>query len=166
MLQGLGGSSGGYLAPEWDESNSTYYVRLSEEGATYILTNPSDDIRLFVAQAQNFFFINADSGRVLAWRQEGDEYFLVEVDTDDEYSTFQFLESTAYSLPCPAVLTARCVAYYAASYSDSSQGLSYYEEDGATYFKKSQDLSSIAMVHFDGRNVNKNNNIDNIASMV
>ncbi|KAI5065523.1 hypothetical protein GOP47_0020218 [Adiantum capillus-veneris] len=67
---------------------------------------------------------------------------------------------------CPAsILTAPCVAYYPASYSNSSQGLSYYEEDGATYFKKGQDLSSIAMVHFGGRNVNKNNNID-IASVV
>ncbi|KAI5064808.1 hypothetical protein GOP47_0019503 [Adiantum capillus-veneris] len=164
MLQGLGGSGGGYLAPEWDESNSTYYVRLSEEGATYVLTNPSDDIRNFVAQAQDVYFTNSNSGRVLSWRQEGDEYFLVEVDVDDQYSAFQFLAST-YSLPCPAILTARCVAYYVASYSDSSLGLSYYEEDGATYFKKGQDLSSIGMVHLGGRNVNKNNNID-IASVV
>ncbi|KAI5065112.1 hypothetical protein GOP47_0019807 [Adiantum capillus-veneris] len=129
----------GNLAPEWDASNSTYYVRLAEAGAKYLFTHLTLEYRFAVSQFANVLIRNVDNGRVLGWRQEGeDEYFLVEGHWPiSELTFFRFSKAEGVVLPCPLLLHARCEAYYIVDFKDPSVGFTAYIEDDITYFKRS-----------------------------
>ncbi|KAI5055488.1 hypothetical protein GOP47_0029009 [Adiantum capillus-veneris] len=131
----LGDTTDGNLAPEWDESNSTYYMRLAEEGAKYLFTHLTREYRFAVSQFDNLLIKNVDTGRYLGWRQEGeDEFFLVE---GDGFTFFSFSKVEGVSLLCPRMANARCEAYYIVDSGYPSMGLTPYVEDGVTYFKRS-----------------------------
>ncbi|KAI5074557.1 hypothetical protein GOP47_0010518 [Adiantum capillus-veneris] len=124
------------LAPEWDETNSTWYVRLAEAGATYVLAVPFGLERPYVSQKEDLHIVNMNTGRVLSWRQEGDdEYFLVEADAGAAPLQLQWNNTVGQA--CPFLLNVCCAAYSVLS--NSSMGLSPYVEDEAVYLKLSTD---------------------------
>ena len=148
QIQSVGSSVGHnqYLAPEWDSENSTYYVRLVDADsspANYVFTHNTKDIRSYVAvNATDIIIKNADTQRFLAWQDEGEEKFLVEVDTSDDDTSqgfFKFTPDDFVTLNCPLFLTARCQAYDIVSGSDPFFGLTAYEQDGAIYFTLAAD---------------------------
>jgi hypothetical protein len=131
---------GGFLAPEWDETNSTYYVRLvdsTSDAATYNFTYLSRELRPYIAVGDvNIYAVNAESGRNLGWREEGDQKFLVESD-DSSVALFSFAYDGSVALACPRIYGTRCAAYNLVSSSDFSLGVAPYEDDGAVYFQLS-----------------------------
>jgi hypothetical protein len=126
-----------YLAPEWDESNSTYYVRLvngSEGAASYSFSYFTRELRPFIGAGDlRIVVTNTESGRYLSWREEGGQYFLIESEYSD--AIFSFAYDGSVNLACPLILHARCAAYNLISSSDFSLGLAPYEEDSAVYFQ-------------------------------
>jgi hypothetical protein len=139
--QGNGSTNGYYLAPEWDETNSTYYVRLVEDAtdaARYEFTHITEEFRLYLGvNDTKIIIINADSGRSLEWRDEGNgQYFLVEANFEPSSAAeFRFRSDDSITLPCPRIANARCGAYNIVfSSSSSSDGLGPYEENGVVYF--------------------------------
>ncbi|MCO5595015.1 hypothetical protein L7F22_049052 [Adiantum nelumboides] len=148
----LGGGLLGNLAPEWDESNSTYYVRLAEDGAKYLFTHLSFEYRYVVSQSESLLIQNAETGRYLGWRQEGDdEYFLVELETSGVIGAaadFQFSKVENVTLPCVRMANAKCETYYILDVEDASVGLTAYVEDEVTYFKRSDASGAASFVLF------------------
>ncbi|MCO5593346.1 hypothetical protein L7F22_047357 [Adiantum nelumboides] len=140
----------GNLAPEWDESNSTYYVRLAEDGAKYLFTHSTFEYRFAVSQSQRLVIRNAETGRFLGWRQEGDdEYFLVELELETSAADyFMFSKEENVTLPCVRIANARCEAYYILSFEDESVGLTAYVEDEVTYFTRSNASAAAPFVLF------------------
>jgi hypothetical protein len=138
---GSGTGSKYYLAPEWDETNSTYYVRLVSEqssAARYELTYTTEELRPYVAvNDTGIVIVNADSGRSLAWRDEGSDQFLIE--SSSSAALFKFSLDTSSKVPCITAIIARCGAYNIVSSATPSFGLSPYEEDGVVYFTLSSD---------------------------
>ena len=140
--QGSGDGNGYLLAPEWDATDSTYYVRLVEDSAAaanYVFTHTTREIRPYVAVSDtNIIIVNADTQRYLKWRDEGGERFLVEAAMNEDSTSlalFEFAPNNTVTLACPRVLNARCQAYDLVSMaSDPTTGLSPYKEDGVVYF--------------------------------
>eukprot|EP00250_Pteridium_aquilinum_P012168 c20546_g1_i1 orf=152-946(+) len=135
----------GSLAPEWDETNSTYYVRLADSGAKYKFMHRTREYRFAVSQSDDVIIVNTETGRALGWRKEGeDEYFLIE--TEEDVAILQF---AAYdgAVACPLIYPPlSCGVYNLVNYGTSVLGLSPYLEDEVTYFKLSS--SSEALTGF------------------
>ncbi|MCO5597736.1 hypothetical protein L7F22_051817 [Adiantum nelumboides] len=75
------------LAPLLDESNSTYFVVLSSQPATYKLAyNSSTGSRSNVMQGQDFTVKNVATSRNLASVEKNGEYLLIK--SDSEAATF------------------------------------------------------------------------------
>ncbi|MCO5594664.1 hypothetical protein L7F22_048697 [Adiantum nelumboides] len=129
----------GNLSPEWDESNSTYYVRLANNGGKYTLAHWTRQYRLFtVSQSDNLLIKNAETGRFLGWKKEDDDdYFLVEQQGEPGAIEFQFSQAENVTLVCQKVTDARCEAYYILDFKDAFTGVTAYVEDNVTYFKRS-----------------------------
>ncbi|MCO5593342.1 hypothetical protein L7F22_047353 [Adiantum nelumboides] len=147
----LGDQLLGNLAPEWDETNSTYYVRLAEDGAKYLFTHWTREYRFAVSQSERLVILNAETGRVLGWRQEGEEYFLVEQTSEPVIggaADFMFSKVENVTLPCARIANARCEVYYILSFEDASVGLTAYVEDEVTYFKRSDASAAAPFVLF------------------
>jgi hypothetical protein len=147
--EGQGAGSGYYLAPEWDETNATYYVRLvnsSEAAATYRFAYMTRELRPFIAVGDSGIYAeNTESGLSLAWRDEGGELFLTETaigpGAKPGFTRVRFSFSFEGSLQpfCRNGPLERCAAYSVVDDFNSSLGLSPYEEDGAVYFTLASD---------------------------
>ncbi|KAH7314519.1 hypothetical protein KP509_21G006000 [Ceratopteris richardii] len=141
-LESVNSGMPGFLSPEWDEDMSTYYVRLSEQGAFYRFRYRTRESRPFISEGEDLMMENADSGRVLSWRQEGkDEFFLVEEEESEAAAMFQLSAQRDVSLACPRIDGARCRAYniLASSRSSSAAGMAAHREGGTIYIRRSSE---------------------------
>ncbi|MCO5595055.1 hypothetical protein L7F22_049092 [Adiantum nelumboides] len=136
----------GNLAPEWDESNSTYYVRLADDGGKYHFAHWTRQYRFTVSQSDNLLIKNAETYRFLGWRKEGNDYFLVEQQGEPGAIEFQFSQVENVTLTCQKVTDARCEAYYILDFKDAFTGVTAYVEDEVTYFKRSNTYGATPFV--------------------
>lgn len=136
------------LIAEWDESNSTYYIRLTEtfgEGGDEFTLLPLDFSASTVYHNATVSIASSVSGSsYLSWRREGDaEWFLQLSDSESDAANFQLVYAPDVLLPCPLVYGARCEAYYLLSAPGSyTSGLTAYVEDEATYITLGQEGSN------------------------
>ncbi|KAH7437644.1 hypothetical protein KP509_05G082700 [Ceratopteris richardii] len=127
------GGNGGGLAPEWDESASTFRVIFSEDNpAAYELGYADIKLLPFVMLADDqITFANSATKRVIALQGDlGFGFTLVETDDSAKAAKFQFVLDTSVGLPCPRIYGAQCKAYTIASSDYRGLSVSKVEVDG------------------------------------